>query len=397
MMQLEAVVQKLHDNLRRNNYAGHEPYDGLESRLFKLLPLRESRHARLAMIQAVKRCPVNIRRFIGVPRARNPKGLALCVMALLRQNRAQHRAENLREARELLGWLAEHQSKGFEGCSWGYNFDWQCKAFFVAKDAPNAVCTIFVARAFQQAYQELQDGSYLEIAERSCHFLRKYLLEERGDEANVKYVPDVATEVHNVNFLAAALLGEVAKHTNKADLLDTARRIALFSTRRQNVDGSWPYGEAPYQRWVDNFHTGYNLVALRQISRQVDEATFSKALRRGYEFWSRNLMTPEGIPKYYVNRTYPIDVHSVAQAILTYLEFANADETALQNAHKVSIWALQNLYSRSGSFYFQKRFWYTNRIEYIRWGQCWMFLALSTLLYFGAPEAHKLPACNATE
>jgi hypothetical protein len=213
----------------------------------------------------------------------------------------------------------------------------------------------------------------------------------------VKYVPDVATEVHNVNFLAAALLGEVAKHTNKADLLDTARRIALFSTRRQNVDGSWPYGEAPYQRWVDNFHTGYNLVALRQISRQVDEATFSKALRRGYEFWSRNLMTPEGIPKYYVNRTYPIDVHSVAQAILTYLEFANADETALQNAHKVSIWALQNLYSRSGSFYFQKRFWYTNRIEYIRWGQCWMFLALSTLLYFGAPEAHKLPACNATE
>jgi hypothetical protein len=332
------------------------------------------------MIQAVKRCPVNVRRLIGVPRARNTKGLALCVMALLRQNRAEHRKEHLREARELLTWLVEHQSKGFDGCSWGYNFDWQCKAFFVAKDAPNAVCTIFVARAFQRAYEELGDIGYLKVAERSCHFLRKYLLEERGDEANVKYVPGVATEVHNVNFLAAALLAGVGRHTKAEGLVEAARRVALFSTRRQNADGSWPYGEAPYQRWVDNFHTGYNLVALSQICEQMNEEAFSAALRRGYQFWNRHLMKPEGIPKYYVNRTYPIDVHSVAQAILTYLEFVTADETALQKAHRVCAWAVRNLYSRRGTFYFQKRLLYTNKIEYVRWGQCWMFLALSALL-----------------
>ena len=396
MIPLETVVQKLHDNLKRSDYAGHEPYDGLESRFFKLLPLRRSSHARLAMIQAVKRCPVNVRRLIGVPRARNPKGLALCVMALLRQNRADRRAENLSEARELLTWLVEHQSQGLDGCSWGYNFDWQCKAFFVPKDAPNAVCTIFVAHAFRLAYEESGDSSYLEIVERSCHFLRKYLLEERGDEANVKYVPGVPTEVHNVNFMAAALLAEVAKHTKKAELLDIARRIALFSTRRQSKDGSWPYGEAPYQRWVDNFHTGYNLVALRQICAHVDETVFSEALPRGYEFWSRNLITPEGIPKYYVHRTYPIDVHSVAQAILTYLEFASVDEAAVQRAHRVSAWALRNLYSRRGTFYFQKWRLYTNKIEYVRWGQSWMFLALSALLY-GERAKPKVPTCKGTE
>jgi hypothetical protein len=28
-------------------------------------------------------------------------------------------------------------------------------------------------------------------------------------------------------------------------------------------------------------------------------------------------------------------------------------------------------------FYFQKTRWYTNRIDYMRWSQAWMFLALT--------------------
>ena len=46
---------------RANDWAGYDPYDALNSRLFKLLPFLNFRLARLALTQAVKRSPVNLR------------------------------------------------------------------------------------------------------------------------------------------------------------------------------------------------------------------------------------------------------------------------------------------------------------------------------------------------
>ncbi|HEX8636002.1 MAG TPA: hypothetical protein VF703_17780, partial [Pyrinomonadaceae bacterium] len=62
---------------RARDYAGHDPFDALNSPLFRATPLARSRLARLAWTQIFKRSPVNLRSLARVPAERNAKGTAL--------------------------------------------------------------------------------------------------------------------------------------------------------------------------------------------------------------------------------------------------------------------------------------------------------------------------------
>ena len=48
-------VARLRAWLQSQDYSGFDPYDGLQSRVFQALPFRNSKWARTAMIQAMKR------------------------------------------------------------------------------------------------------------------------------------------------------------------------------------------------------------------------------------------------------------------------------------------------------------------------------------------------------
>lgn len=377
---IEEAVHKLHRYLQACNYSGYDPYDGLESRVFQATPLKRSRLARLAWIQLMKRSPLNLRPLLLVPQERNPKGIALCASALLKLGQAWSNADYIHEAGSLLDWLILHQTNGYSGCSWGYNFDWQSRGFLAPKGTPNAICTIFVANAFLDMFEQIADSQYLGIARRSCDFILKHLVSESADELCIRYIPHVDTQVHNVNLLGAAFLARVYYHTREKQLLEAAHKAVTFSIRRQNADGSWYYGESPNQRWIDNFHTGFNLVALARYCQSTEDHTFDEALRGGYDFWDRHFFLTDGTPKYYHDQLYPIDVHNAAQGILTYLEFTDQDAQAVEKAQRIALWAIQYMRSPQGFFYYQKHRWYTIRIPYMRWSQAWMLYALSALL-----------------
>jgi hypothetical protein len=83
----------------------------------------------------------------------------------------------------------------------------------------------------------------------------------------------------------------------------------------------------------------------------------------------------EGAPRYYHDRTYPIDIHCCAQGILTYLEFGDA-----KKANQVAQWALKNMWDEHGFFWYQRGPHSTNRIGYMRWSQAWMYYALKELI-----------------
>jgi len=298
------------------------------------------------------------------------------------------RATLAEEARALADWLLRSSAAGFSGRCWGYNFDWQSRYFFAPKGTPNAICSIFAANALLDAFEEIGNESYFEAASSVCDFLENDLLCQRGGEAFIGYVPGDGSRVHNVNLLGAALLARVYAHSGQERLRQLAREVVAFSIQRQGPDGSWAYGEEPGQRWVDNFHSGYNLVALARYVRWSGDRSVIPAVSRGYQFWDRNLFLPDGTPKYYSAAVYPIDTHSAAQAILTYLEFAPADAGALEKACGEAAWSLEHLRSRTGLFYYQKLRWYTNRVCYLRWTQAWMFYALAALCRaLGVPDA----------
>ena len=133
--------------------------------------------------------------------------------------------------------------------------------------------------------------------------------------------------------------------------------------------------------WIDNFHTGYNLVALSKFCRYTGNQTFLDNINKGYDYYKKNLFTANGIAKYYSNATYPVDIHSIAQSIITSAELSNIDICGVELSASVSTWALENMQSKRGYFFYQQGRFLKNRISYMRWSQAWMLYALATLAH----------------
>jgi hypothetical protein len=162
--------------------------------------------------------------------------------------------------------------------------------------------------------------------------------------------------------------------------LHPALKVARFSVAKQHKDGSWYYGERRTQRWVDNFHTGYNLCALRSICRDIGTIEFESCIRRGFEFYCSTFFCKDGAPRYFHNSTYPIDIHCVAQSIITLLALRDLEAKSAGLAHSVLQYAMRHMWNERGFFYYRVLRFCTIHTSYMRWSQAWMLLALSTFL-----------------
>ncbi len=409
VMNLSTAHRSLWQWCCKQNFAGYDPYDALNSRPFQSTPLKHSRISRLAWTQIFKRLPFNLRPLALVPAERNPKGLALFALAALADFRRLRTKEAESEARALVDDLlaARLTSKSGAIC-WGYNFDWQSRALFVPRGTPTIVPTAFAARALVEAGRAFGVREYLQIARSVCDFVLRDLhrSDETKDEACFSYSPVDHTRIFNASLLAAETLSSVAALTNEGELHDWATRAARYVVRRQNADGSWPYGAKDYQSWSDNFHTAFVLTSLSRLihrdafdrnqlgagascanearrTRRLDEEFAPQAetaLRRGYEFWRERFFLENGWPKYFPNRLYPADAHAAGASIVALAELQWLDTRALELAETIARWTIENLRDRRGFFYYQRRRFFTVRIPYMRWSQAWMLYGLARLL-----------------
>lgn len=385
--ELERAYKSLAAWCRERDYAGHDPFDALNSRLFQATPFKHSRVARLIWTQFFKRSPVNLRKIARVPVERNAKGTALFALAALANFRRTRAKDAEVEARALLDKLLAARLEGWSGAAWGYNFDWQGRAFFAQKGTPTIVPTAFAARALVEAARDTGDESYLRAARSACDFILNDLPRSEEEDAEVcwSYSPIDRTRVFNASLLAAETLCSVGALTGEDHLCELAVRGARYVAKRQRADGSWAYGADGYQSWADNFHTAFVLTSLARIMAFYPScrAEFLDATRRGYEFWRERFFLTNGWPKYFHDRLYPADAHSAGAAIVALLEFQELDREAPALAQKIAHWAIQNLRDTRGFFYYQRRRFYTVRTPYMRWSQAWMLYALARLLESG--------------
>jgi hypothetical protein len=378
---VEAALLKLLAYCRENDWAGYDPYDALNSRAFAVLPVLNSRLPRLLLTQALKRSPVNVRRLLCVPKTQNPKAIALFLSALLRLPKTRiFNREALVEL--MINRLIALRSPEIPYWCWGYSFPWQTRKDVVPSGVPNLVCTTFVANALLDAYDQIGDSRCLSMASSAAEYLLNELYWSDGNLIHsFSYpLPSSSVQVYNANFLAAALLCRISKLTGESKFTGPAFEVARCSVAKQKQDGSWDYGEAPSQRWVDNFHTGFNLGALQTIGHYAQSAEFDDSVRRGFEFYRTHFFREDGAPKYFHDRTYPIDIHCVAQSIITLTEFQQLHPSGLPMATKVLQWALDNMWDEQGFFYYRVLRFMTIRTSYMRWSQAWMLLALATIL-----------------
>jgi hypothetical protein len=395
--QAASVALQLLSYCKANNWEGHDPYDALNSEVFKAMPLLNSRIPRLVLTQALKRSPINIRALMRVPKTQNAKAMALFLSALLQLSKAGYPGHD-----NLTGLMIERlvalRSPGTQYWCWGYSFPWQTRTIVVPLATPNLVCSTFVAGALLDAYEELQDARCLSMAVSAAEYILNELYWDDGQSGcGFSYpLPALRSRTHNANFLAAALFCRVYKHAGGERFLNAAMRVARHSAASQHADGSWYYGEGPAQQWIDNFHTGYNLCALQAICRDTGTTEFEANIRRGFTFYRDNFFREDGAPKYFHKRTYPIDIHCVAQSIITLVAFKNLDPRAVKLANSVLRWAMKQMWDDRGFFYYRVLRVGRIRTSYMRWSQAWMLLALSTFLAESRERAISAHDCTAS-
>ncbi len=410
LQRCEASLRKLLIFCRDEGWRGYDPYDGLNSPLAQS-SLFQNRLARTALIQLHKRSPINLRPLFGIKKSLNPKGLALAASAVIWLARyfgvrlpttlsqpLPPRGILLSDAVSgleadftfLIQALDAARNLDYEAACWGYNFDWQSRAFFAPRGTPNVVCTVFAAHAYLDWYDLTGSEFAWQRAASSCRFLldslhrfepdAKAASNSRQPPLCFSYTPLDHSQVHNVNLLAAELLARVSVREDNPEFREMSEQAVRYTIARQRADGSWPYGESWSQGWKDNFHTGYVLVSLHRIMKYMKVDGWEENLQRGLTFYQERFFLADGVPKYYDNRLYPIDVHCASQAIITFQELSERMAQGKQRAEQAVDWAIENLQDHTGYFYFQRKRFTTIKIPYLRWAQAWMLYALSLYL-----------------
>ena len=360
-------------------FQGWDPFDGLNSKLFQKLPLlRNNRLARLAWIQLFKRSPVNLRRITGVAKDYNPKGIGLFLQGYCNLYKTDPKEEYLERINFLADKVIELRTTSYSGSCWGYNFDWQSRAFFQPKYTPTIVATTFISYALMDAYEVTGNHKYLQTAINAKDFILKDLnrtYDEDGD-FSFSYSPRDKTQVFNASLLGSRLLSRIYSYIKEPLLAEEAKRSVAYCCKHQKPDGSWSYGTLPFHQWIDNFHTGYNLECLQAYQHYTKDDSYHEQIEKGFGYYIHTFFTEEGIPKYYNNQVYPIDVHATSQLIIT-LSKLGKFKTYQPLIDKVLAWTITNMQDEKGFFYYQLKRGITSKIPYMRWAQAWMFLAFS--------------------
>lgn len=382
LISMATAITELRDGAERHlaatSFQGIDPHDGLNSRLVRAMTMGDRRLG-IAALQFFKRCPVNLRPLFGIRPGINPKAHGLLVATYVLKYRRSGAKEDLDRAKEFATWLMAHPSSGCSGAAWGYNFDWPNRNAIFPAGTPTIVNTAYIAEALLDLFDATGDRTYLDAARSSADFLLNDLQRSGGGETFCfSYTPLDRTQIHNANMLGAALLARLSTATGEVLLREAAEASMRFSMNRQQPDGSWRYGTEPRNGWIDSYHTGYNLLALRRFQTALKTSAYAEALQRGFAFYLDNFFTPEGYVKYYHDRTYPWDGHAMAHALVTLTELEDLyPQRARELRERVLARATDTFWDpRRQCFIYLVHRRHVNRIDYYRWVQCWMLYAL---------------------
>ena len=376
---LEAI-RRLESWLVRNDYRAYDPFDGLNA---WLRPFALGALGKQLLQQGVRRSPVNLRPLLGIRRAPSSKGYGYLARGYLKLYRHTKEEAYLNKAVSCLEWLRTNGSREYGGMSWGNHFDYQSRVFYLPKGMPTIVWVSLIGQAFVDAWEAVGDKDYLDTAREACTFIMTGL-ERRAEGHGVclSYIPGQYKSVHNANMLGAALLARVATHVGDAAMTKVARQAVDYTVGAQLPSGAWWYGEGDHLHWIDNFHTGYVLDSLWCYFDATGDFRHRTAFDKGADFFIANFFLDDGTPKYYANRTWPIDIQCASQAIetLTMLGRNRKDQSLRDLARKVASWTVHRMQDRSGYFYFQRLRFMVNRTPTLHWGQATMLHALACLL-----------------
>lgn len=386
---LEEAFNKLREYCEKEDYKGWDPYDGLNSKIFNATPFKNWKFGRLAWIQLFKRNPINLRALVAVPKEYNAKGIALFLSGYCNLYKGASTDESpsakkklLKKIHHLANLLVKLKSTEYSGACWGYNFDWQARGgLFFPAHTPTVVATTFCVSALADAYEITKEQKYLDLVVSSADFVLKDLSRTPHNSGFLfSYSPLPGNNtVYNASLLGAKLLSIVYRYTGMEEYKNLAQEAVRAACESQEEDGSWIYGLLPIQNWKDSFHTGYNLEAIQTYQNNTGDTRFQEYIGKGFDFYIDNFFEVDGTPKYYHDKTYPIDIHCPGQLFVTLSSLRKFDQNK-DLAERVMNWTIENMQDRRGYFYYQLKKGLSSEISYMRWSNAFMFNALGKYL-----------------
>ena len=375
---LNSIV-RLHNYVLSQNFRGYEFDDYLASPIVNFLTFNNLLLKRIA-IQVGELMPINLRPILLIKKMESFKARAFFLegSAILFNITGERQWKDFVDTH--IRFLIENYNKNYKGYSWGNHFDFASRGGFFPKFLPTIVWTSKVADACYIASKylpELKEICYDIIF--NCAIFIQESLERIEDDTGVcfAYAPGLLNPIHNSNLLGASTLvkaNSLFPHKIDKNLIKSSIN---WSVVRMNKDGSWFYGDGDKYKWIDNFHTAYIIDCLSEIW-ELDNTYFDfLIIEKTVSYWINNFFTKDGLIKYYHNRVYPIDIQSVAQAIETLSKLSKKFPEAVEILQTVLKFAIKNMQNQDGSFIYQIRKYFKNKIPYIHWGQSTMFAALA--------------------
>lgn len=384
---------RLKEYCENRNFKGYDVGDGAEAWLMRKTPLKKSAFFRFLFVQLTghRLAFINLRPLLGIKTYHNAKGIALFLNAYCNIYEVVKAGNDLglsedkliNDINRLADLLINLGNRKYGGIGWGYPIVWQSTDFCFPPDTPTAVASSFAVDALFHAYEITKIEKYKDTALECADFVVSSLGRQKEEKGGFyfTYSPIPGNNgVFNASMLACRILLQCNKYKTNPNSVDLARQAMSTCVKEQKEDGSWVYGILPKQKWIDNFHTGYNLEALWEYQVLTGDLQYSNQLAKGADFMIKNHFDENHVPKYFHNKQFPIDIHCCGE-IFVVLNKLGLFEQNEQLADDVYLWTIDNMQDRrDGYFYFQKRKYILNRASLMRWSNAFMMNALSYYL-----------------
>ncbi|MFC2056416.1 hypothetical protein ACFLTO_02465 [Chloroflexota bacterium] len=382
---IEQSLALLEEWISKNGWSGYDPYDIRGTPLILAL-LKMGYIGRGFCLLVLDRFPGFSRRLLKVRPQINAKAMGLFAEGYLTLYQKKGTPNYWHKAEECFDWLLANANQDYGGLGWGYPFSWQTRVF-IPKGTPSSVVTSIVARAFLKKYaMNGNDNQTKQILLKIGGFLSKGLnFEDRGENGCFSYTPIDTFHVHNANLFTVSTLYKLYDIFGEESEIDMGRveEALAFTLKAQNEDGSWYYWGKPDKvssNQIDVYHTGFILRCLEDIYSITGEDALLHKMERGLYFHKECLFCVDGHPRCSPSQDYPVDIHSCAEGILSFKALERFDSSNIEMLMKVTDWTIENMQDKEGWFYHRlNKNGSKVKFPYIRWGQAWMFNALTKI------------------
>ncbi|MEW6263560.1 MAG: glycosyltransferase [Thermodesulfobacteriota bacterium] len=392
VIRVRQAVLALDDWVRKNGWAGYDPYDVRAVLLGRTIAKIMNNRQAEELIRREQMEPDKVRSELEVKPRVNAKAMGLFLSSYALLSGLIPERDFSVQMDECARWLLDNPAKGLSGLCWGYPFDWD-SVVIIPAGTPTSVISYHVADAFWALHQRSGDTVWLERCLSVADFLVQDInRDETGPDRHCfSYTPLDFYHVHNANLCVSELLVRLGRTAARPDLIELGRRglnFALPYLSRQGYLTYWAEGYEPSPAnvgQIDHYHCAADLRSLLRLTLCLpDQEELRTALEKYLKFYLETFFDPAGRPKIHPRQTYPVDIHAAAEAAYVLGEAAPRFPAAKDKLALFLTWFLDNCRNPDGSFLYkifeQNGREIKNGFPFLRWGQAWTMRGLTGAL-----------------